>query len=391
MTGSLPPREPLLRALIDICGPDFARTAGPGDTVAGRRASYVAAPATTDAVVDTMRLARDRGLVVVPRGGGTKIDWGTPPPGVDLLLDTARLAGIWHHHHEESAAEVGSGTPMRAVQAALALRGQRLAVDPPSQGATVGGVLAVNESGPLRHKFGGPASQVNTVSYVDSGGAPGEMSGEWGYVGIAAISGVLVSANLRLQPLPAARRWVGVAVLTPLQVHNFVEETLAQGLDPSAIEIDLPTPTVPRTTERPPGSLAVLLEGDPDSVTERAGRLAVALGPDATISEIAPRWWGRYPFGPSDVALRIWVAIGDLHAAVYALSDAAGRPVPVRGSAGIGSVHAVLPGSLTPDRVEAILDSIRNVLIARGGRAVAIAAPPGIARHVDMASRRYLF
>jgi glycolate oxidase FAD binding subunit len=135
----------------------------------------------------------------------------------------------------------------------------------------------------------------------------------------------------------------------------------------------------------------VLLEGDPDSVTERAGRLAVALGPDATISEIAPRWWGRYPFGPSDVALRISVAIGDLHAAVYALSDAAGRPVPVRGSAGIGSVHAVLPGSLTPDRVEAILDSIRNVLIARGGRAMAIAAPPGIARHVDMASRRYLF
>jgi glycolate oxidase FAD binding subunit len=391
MTGSLPPREPLLRALIDICGPDFARTAGPGDTVAGRRASYVAAPATTAAVVDTMRLASDRGLAVIARGGGTKIDWGTPPPGVDLLLDTARLAGVWHHHTEELTAEVGSGTPMRAVQAALALRGQRLAVDPPSQGATVGGVLAVNESGPLRHKFGGPASQVNTVSYVDSDGAPGELSGEWGHAGIAASNGVLVSANLRLQPLPAARRWVGVAVSTPLQVHNFVEETLAQDLDPSAIEVDLPTPTVARTTERPPGSLAVLLEGDPASVTERADQLAMALGPGATVSEIAPHWWGRYPFGPSNVALRIWVEIADLHAAVYALSDAAGRPVPVRGSAGIGSVHAVLPGSLTPYLVEAILDSVRHVLIPRGGRAVIIAAPPDIARHVDMASRRDLF
>lgn len=391
MTGSLPPREPLLRALIDICGPDFARTAGPGDTVSGRRASYVAAPATTDAVVDTMRLASDRGLAVVPRGGGTKIDWGTPPPGVDLLLDTARLAGIWHHHPDELTAEVGSGTPMRAVQAALALRGQRLAADPPSQGATVGGVLAVNESGPLRHKFGGPASQVNTVSYVDTDGGPGEISGEWGHTGITAISGVLVSANLRLQPLPAARRWVGAAVSTPLQVHNFVEETLAQDLDPSAVEVDLPTPTVPRTTERPPGSLAVLFEGDPASVTGRAERLAMALGPGATISEIAPRWWGRYPFGQTDVALRISVGIADLHAAVYALSDAAGRQVPVRGSAGIGNVHAVLSGSLTPDRVEAILDSVRHVLMARGGHAVIIAAPPDIARHVDMASRRELF
>jgi glycolate oxidase FAD binding subunit len=391
MTGSLPPREPLLRALIDICGPDFARVAGPADAVSGRRASFVAAPATTDAIVDTMRLANDRGLAVVPRGGGTKIDWGTPPAGVDLLLDTSRLAGVWHHRPEDLSAEVGAGTPVRAVQAALALRGQRLAVDPPSQGATVGGVLAVNESGPLRHRFGGPASQVNTVSYVDSEGAPGESGGERGHAGIADISGVLVSANLRLEPLPAARRWVGVAVSTPLQVHNIVEETLAQDLDPSAIEVDLPTPTVARTTEQPPGTLAVLLEGSPAGVTERADRLATALGARATVSEIAPPWWGRYPFGPSDVALRISVAIEDLHAAVYALSDAAGRSVPVRGSAGIGRVHAVLPGSLIPDRVEAILDTVRNVLMARGGRAVIIAAPPDIAWHVDMAGRRDLF
>ena len=391
MTGSLPPREPLLRALIDICGPDFARVAGPADAVSGRLASFVAAPATTDAIVDTMRLANDRGLAVVPRGGGTKIDWGTPPPGVDLLLDTSRLAGVWHHRPDDRSAEVGAGTPVRAVQAALALRGQRLAVDPPSQGATVGGVLAVNESGPLRHRFGGPAGQVNTVSYVDSEGAPGESGGERGHAGIADISGVLVSANLRLEPLPAARRWVGVAVSTPLQVHNIVEETLAQDLDASAIEVDLPTPTVARTTEQPPGTLAVLLEGSPAGVTERADRLATALGARATVSEIAPPWWGRYPFGPSDVALRISVAIEDLHAAVYALSDAAGRSVPVRGSAGVGSVHAVLPGSLTPDRVEAILDTVRNVLMARGGRAVIIAAPPDIAWHVDMAGRRDLF
>ena len=38
-----------------------------------------------------------------------------------------------------------------------------------------------------------------------------------------------------------------------------------------------------------------------------------------------------------------------------------------------------------------ILDSVRDVLMARGGHAVIIAAPPDIARHVDMASRRDLF
>jgi glycolate oxidase FAD binding subunit len=65
--------------------------------------------------------------------------------------------------------------------------------------------------------------------------------------------------------------------------------------------------------------------------------------------------------------------------------------VPVRGSAGIGTVHAVLPGRLTPDRVEAVLDTLRSVLMARGGRAVVISAPPEIAHSVDMADLRDLF
>jgi glycolate oxidase FAD binding subunit len=391
VTAVLPPREPLLRALIDICGPGFARVAGSADTVAGHRASFVAAPATTTAVIDTMRLADARGLAVVPRGNGTKIDWGVPPPGVDLLLDTARLAGVWHHHPDEMTAEVGTGTPVRAMQAAFALRGQRFAADPPSLNGTLGGVLAVNESGPLRHRYGPPATRVNKVTYVDTDGAPHESDGERGRPGIAEIPGVMLSANLRLQPLPAARRWVTIGVPNPLQMRYAVEETLSQDLRPSAIEVDLPAQIVTRATDQPPGTLAVLLEGDPAAVTERAGHLADALGDRAAVSEIAPQWWGRYPFGRYDVALRISVAIEDLHAAVYALGDAAGGPVPVRGSAGIGSAYAVLPGSLAPERIEEILGSLRNVLMARGGRAVIVSAPPEIARQVDMASRQDLF
>jgi glycolate oxidase FAD binding subunit len=391
MSPSLPGREPLFARLIDICGPDFARAAGPTDTVAGRRASFVAAPATTHAVSAAMRLAADRGLAVVPRGAGTKIDWGTPPPGVDLLLDTTRLSGVWHHRPAEMTAEVGTGTPVRAVQAALALRGQRLAVDPPSAEATIGGMLAVNESGPLRHRFGTPAAQVNHVTYVDLEGTVAESDGEQGRPGIAEVHGVLVSANLRLGPLPGARRWVVAAVSTPLQVHDLVEETLEQDVQPSAIEVDLPVHSGARGVEQPPGSLAVLIEGTVAAVEERAARLAKSLGSGITTAEVAPQWWGRYPFGPDDVALRISVPIGDLHAAVYALSDATGSPVAVRGSAGIGSVSAVLPGTMSPDRVEGVLDTMRHVLMARAGRVVLISAPPETARVVEMADPHDLF
>lgn len=387
-SASLPAREPVLRALVDICGPDFARSARSVDTVAGARASFVAVPATTRSVEDTIRLAAERGLATVVRGSGSKIDWGTPPPGVDLIIDTARLGGLWDH--QESTAEVGTGTPIRALQAALALRGQRLAADPPSRTATVGGMLSVNESGPLRHRFGTPADQVDHITYVDATGRIGESSGGPGEPGIADISGVIMAAGLRLQPLPAARRWVSIAVSTPLQVHNLVEEALAQGLEPSAVEVDLPALTG-RTTEQPPGTLSTLLEGNRSETEAQAEQLAKALGAGASVSSLAPGWWGQYPFRARDVALRISVQIGDLHAAVYALRDALGSAVPVRGSAGVGTVHVVLPGTLAPDRIETILDAVRNVLMARSGRAVIIAAPPELARQVDMAGRRDLF
>jgi glycolate dehydrogenase FAD-binding subunit len=390
MTASLPERAPVLRALIDICGPDFARSARSVDAVDGRRASFVAVPATTNSVVDTLRLAADRGLEVIPRGSGSKIDWGKPPPGVDLIVDTGRLGGLWDHRPDALTAEVGAGTPVRALQAALALRGQRLAVDPASRSATVGGMLAVNESGPLRHRFGSPAEQVNTISYVDREGVPAESDGEDGRPGIAEVDGVIVSASVRLQPLPEARRWVTVPVSTPLQVHNLVEAALDLDLDPSAIEVDLPVPGA-RPTAQPPGTLAVLLEGDTSGIAGRAARVAEAAGTQAAVSDTAPAWWGRYPFGPSEVALRISVPIADLHAAVYALSDAAGGPVPVRGSAGVGTVLAVLPGSFGPERIEGILETLRHVLLARRGRAVIISAPREIARNVDMADRRELF
>lgn len=391
MVTALPGREPLLRALIDICGPDFAREAAAADLVAGHLASFVAAPPTPRAVRDTLSLAAERGLAVLPRGGGSKIDWGTPPRGLDLLLDTGRLDGVWDHRPEELTAQIGTGTTVRSVQAALALRGQRLAVDPPSTAATIGGMLAVNESGPLRHRYGSPAAQVDRISYVDSEGGQAESDGENGNPGIAEVTGVIVSATFRLQPLPPARRWVTLPVSTPLQVRDLVEATLALRVKPSAIEVDLPIPGGGRAGATSPGSLAVLVEGDNAPATARARQVATALGDPATISPTAPRWWGRYPFGRADVALRLAVPITDLHAAVYALRDAAGAVVPVRGSAGMGTVHAALPGTLPPQQIEGILDAVRGVLLARGGRCVVIAAPPPISTTVAMASRRDLF
>jgi glycolate oxidase FAD binding subunit len=369
--------DPVLDALVDICGPDYARAGRSVDAVGGRRAAYVAIPATAQAATDVLRLAADRGLDVRPRGSGSKIDWGRPPAGVDLLLDTARLGGIWHHDVGAATAEVGTGTPVRALQAALALRGQRLPVDPPSPTATVGGMLAVNESGPLRLRLGTPAEHVDRIAYVDRAGEAGDSDGERGRPGIAEVTGVVTSAPVRLQPLPASRRWVGVTVASPLEVRDRVAQALDEHSTLAGLEVDLPGDR--------PGILAALFE-DAD---EGARALAATWGTVTTPT--APPWWGRYPFDRSDVALRLSTSPADLAAAVYALGDAAGRPVPVRGSAGLGSVHAVLPGDLPLTRLESVLDTMGHVFLARNGRVAVVSAPPEVAAGLDMANREDLF
>jgi len=375
--------EPVLDALVDICGLDYAREARSIDAAGGRRASYVAVPATTHAVADVLRLAADRGLTVVPRGSGSKIDWGRPPRGVDLLVDTARLGGLWQHDVPAATAEVGAGTSVRALQAALALRGQRLPADPPSPTATVGGMLAVNESGPLRLRRGTPAEHIDKVAYVDLSGVAAESDGEQGRPGIAEITGVLTSATVRLEPLPEARRWVGVAVTSPLQVLDRVARATTDHSLLSAVEVDLPG--------QAPGTVAALFEGAEAEVTAQADRLVVAWGAGAVPTPIAPPWWGRYPFGRSDVALRLSTPVADLASALYSLGDAAGGPVPVRGSAGLGTVHAVLSGDLAPERLAGVLETLRHIFLARNGRAVVISAPPAVAAGLEMASRPDLF
>jgi glycolate oxidase FAD binding subunit len=340
----------------------------------------VAIPATPQAVADILRLATDEGLIVVPRGSGSKLGWGVPWERVDLILDTGRLNGLWNHDVDARTVEVATGTPLRALQAALALRGQRLPVDPPSPTATVGGMLAVDESGPLRFSAGTPAEHVLRVSYVDPAGRPAESDGRPdsdGRGGLAEIAGVITSAVVRLRPLPATRRWVTVTSPSPLQIAKLSAAAVEHA--PAAIETDLPAGG--------PVSVAALFEGEEGP----AAGLARAWGPAAAVTPTAPPWWGRYPFGRGDVALRLSVSPPDLPAAVYALADAVGHLVPVRGSAGLGNVHAVLPGTLPPHRIESVLESLRHVLMARNGRAVVIAAPPEVAARVEMAAQHDIF
>ncbi len=388
-------------SLIAACGSQaLVRAAGGADTVAGRTPGWVVAPGNVAALAEVLRTCHERELTVVARGEGTKLDWGQAPSAVDVLIDTGRLAGIHHHYAEDLVVTVGAGTPVRSVQAVLSRGGQRLGLDPGSADATVGGMLATGEAGPLRLTYGAPRDQLIGIEFVRSDGVIARAGGRVvknvaGYdlgklmCGSFGTLGIITSATFRTQPLPAARAWITRTVGSPLEVRDLVDETCRGPLGPAAIEIDLPPqvgpPPIPHQRDEAGapglGTLAILLEGSANGVAQRVPELVSRLGGDAIPHSRPPAWWGQYPFEPGHMSLKIAAPVADLHAAIYALRDAIGSTVAVRGSAGVGVVYAALPPS---SAAPGVIDIVRHTLIARGGSCVVLDAPPGIREVLDM-------
>jgi glycolate oxidase FAD binding subunit len=161
--------------------------------------------------------AEIRALAAVrPRGGGTKLGWSPAGDGA-VDFDTRRLNRILEHNEGDFTAVLEAGAPLVEAQAAFGAAGQMLALDPPlgeGDAATIGGVMATNDSGPLRHRYGGVRDLVVGVTVVLSDGAVAKSGGKViknvaGYdlaklfTGSFGTLGLIASVAVRLHPAPA--------------------------------------------------------------------------------------------------------------------------------------------------------------------------------------------
>lgn len=107
------------------------------------------------------------------RGGGTKFDWGTPVPDPDVVVSTGQLNRIIEHNEGDFTAILEAGVPLARAQQEFADSDQMLALDPPlghDDAATIGGVIASGDSGPLRHRYGAPRDLVLGMTVALSDG-----------------------------------------------------------------------------------------------------------------------------------------------------------------------------------------------------------------------------
>jgi glycolate oxidase FAD binding subunit len=89
----------------------------------------------------------------------------------DLELSTSALDQIVEHNQGDLTAVLQAGVPLERAQERFATAGQMLSLDPPLGAATIGGVVATGDSGPLRHRYGAARDLVLGVTVALSDGS----------------------------------------------------------------------------------------------------------------------------------------------------------------------------------------------------------------------------
>jgi glycolate oxidase FAD binding subunit len=150
-----------------------------------------------DQLAERIRAAAASRAPLRIRGGGSKDFYGEQPQGE--LLETAPLAGIISYEPTELVVTARAGTPLAALEAMLAERGQCLPFEPPHFGsrsepsppplgggargggqrdsgsaagsaATVGGMVAAGLSGPARASAGSVRDYVLGLTMINGRG-----------------------------------------------------------------------------------------------------------------------------------------------------------------------------------------------------------------------------
>ena len=273
-------------------------------------------PLTLESLQQQIAAAADQRTPLEPMGAGTKRGYGRAVagavPGV-TALDVRELAGVLVYQPEELICVVRPGTPLAELEAVLAERRQMLAFEPPhwAPGATVGGVVACNLSGPRRFKAGAARDHLLGFQAVTGRGEVIRGGGRvvknvTGYDLSKLVCGsfgtlmVLTEVCLKVLPRPEAERTVAVTGLVEAAALALLGDAARTQQEPTGLAYlpagaQLPAELVARS---PGGSSAgssgvalIRVEGPERAVTAQALALAAAAqerGGAAAVLDPAP-------------------------------------------------------------------------------------------------------
>ncbi|MFC6644331.1 FAD-binding oxidoreductase [Granulicella cerasi] len=276
-----------MRALTDTLRNELEQAAGAPfagpDTIA---------PLSTDHVSAVMKIAAREQLIVRTQGGATKLGWSNPVDA-DITISTANLAGIREHIWQDLTCTVGAGTTWAVLEEHLAEHHQRVALDAfAPQSATVGGILATNDSGLLRLKYGSLRDLVLGVTIVLADGTIARSGGKVvknvaGYdlpkllIGSFGTLGIITEASFRLHPQPINAASFTLRSHDALALADVMKAALAQQLAVERMQM---------RNESTAFALDIELASNDSVLAEHTQRL-LALAGDIAMEPAAPQVW----------------------------------------------------------------------------------------------------
>lgn len=177
-------------------------------------------PATEAEAAEFLRAASADGLVVLPMGNGSKLDWCPVPKNVHVLLSTARMVGPVAYEPAEGVLSVRAGTQVAEIATLLAEDDRRIAPDVPfPDRATVGGAFAAGQGGADRLRRGTWRDSILGARVLGADGTVTTSGGRLvknvtGYDlfrlhgGAHGALGCVLELSLRLYPNPPAAAWL---------------------------------------------------------------------------------------------------------------------------------------------------------------------------------------
>jgi len=252
-------------------------------------------PSTEEQLVSVLRLCRDAGIPIVPRGAGTGLSGGATPHAHGVLLSTAKMSRILAIDPAARTARVQPGVRNLAISEAAAKHGLYYAPDPSSQIAcSIGGNVAENSGGVHCLKYGLTVHNVLRVRAVTIDGDVVEFgSGALDSPGLDLLAvligsegmlAVTTEVTVKLIPRPQLARCIMASFDDVGVAGDAVAKLIAAGIIPAGLEMmDQPATRMVEPFASAGYDLdaaAILLceaDGTPEEVEEEIARMSEVL------------------------------------------------------------------------------------------------------------------
>ena len=357
--------------------------------------TIVVAPGDIQQVAEILRFAHANSLSVMPSGGGTKLGWGNTLTA-DIELSMKRLNQLREHAWQDMTCTVQAGSSWTAMQDALKTHGQMVALDPlcPER-ATVGGIVACNDSGALRLKYGGLRDLIIGMTMVLADGTIAKSGGKVvknvaGYdmhkllTGSFGTLGVIAEVNFRLHPVEEHRQtWTAVGTgAEAAPAASSLAEPLRVLLDsqmtPSCVQLRV---------VRGECALDICVAAPPECLGEYETRIRNILGTLVIRKSGEEVWNARQQLFDDNDALVLKVSvlpteICPLAAELHQWTAGDGTDVELVAQA--TGLMMVAVHSATDAALVALMERLRSRVSKSGGSAVAFQIPGRLRGSVDV-------